>query len=134
MDMMRKGRHHAKRGEQNGAHKLTEATVKQIIADRERGLSRWALSRKYGVPEPTIGRITSGRTWKHLQHVPLVCRPEDYRGSKNGAAKANEQIVVAIRAQYATGLFSHADLARMYRLGAMTISHILHRRTWKHVA
>lgn len=57
------------RGEQNGRSVLTEDIVRQILADRDRGMSRRAVARKYGVDKATASSIFAGRTWNHLFYL-----------------------------------------------------------------
>lgn len=64
------------RGEQQGAHKLTEAQVQEIharlaageISTRERpsGKPQRAVAAEYGVSQSTISDIIRGRTWAWL--------------------------------------------------------------------
>ena len=53
-------------------------------------------------------------------------------GSKHGNAKLTEEDVLAIRSLYAKGM-GQRDLAKIYEVAAVTISHIITRRKWKHL-
>jgi hypothetical protein len=63
-DMKEKGR--AAHGERNGAAKLTEAQVAQIVRDTR---SQSELGRIYGVDRRNIARIKSGEKWSYLRLV-----------------------------------------------------------------
>lgn len=55
------------KGEQNGAHKLTEQQVLEIRAKYVRGVYGYMkLSTEYGVDPITIKAIVTQRTWKHI--------------------------------------------------------------------
>lgn len=53
----------AKRGEQTGSAKLTEADVKAI---RSASVGCLRLARRFGVGPTTIKAVRNGRTWKHV--------------------------------------------------------------------
>ncbi len=55
-------------------------------------------------------------------------------GINHPNAKLTEDDVVKIREMYATKNYSHIKLGKMFNAGAMTISAIVNRRTWIHVA
>lgn len=55
-------------------------------------------------------------------------------GSKNFAAKMSERKVYNLRRQYASGGITHQGLADKYGLHRRTVTKILRRFTWKHVA
>lgn len=67
-DKVAKGRQ--ARGETQGSAKLTEEIVREI-----RALYRWhhpiygttGLSRLLGIPQPTIAKIISRKSWKHVE-------------------------------------------------------------------
>lgn len=60
-DMVAKGR--SLRGTQNHAHRLTPDKVRAVRAYLTAGASKAAVARLYGVAEPTILSIATGRTW-----------------------------------------------------------------------
>ncbi len=62
-DMAAKGRH--ARGETNGAAKLSAAQVAGMRADRAAGMPQAELAAKYGVSQPAVSRIVTGKTWAH---------------------------------------------------------------------
>lgn len=64
-DMVTKGRQAKRPGSQHHNAKLTEAVVREILADIESRPTE--LGRKYGVSPSTICDIRSGRTWVHVK-------------------------------------------------------------------
>lgn len=63
-DMVRKGRGLV--GEKSARTKFTEADILRIYRMVDKGISREAIARKYGVKPVTISHIAIGRNWKHL--------------------------------------------------------------------
>ena len=57
------------RGENNGAARLTEASVVQIRSEARRGVSQRRLAREFKVSRATIGDVISGKTWQHIPEV-----------------------------------------------------------------
>ena len=55
----------SKPGEDNGAHRLTEQSVKEIRDSRGK-ITRRALAAKYGVNKSTIDRVLDGKAWNHV--------------------------------------------------------------------
>ena len=53
-------------GENNGASKLTAASVIQMRAEARRGVSQRRLARKYRVSRATVFDVISGKTWQHV--------------------------------------------------------------------
>lgn len=61
--------------------------------------------------------------------------PERFpRGEAHVLAKVTDAAVRAIRERYAQGDISQAALAREYGICQMTVSRIVRKRIWKHVA
>lgn len=56
------------------------------------------------------------------------------RGARNGSAKVDEATVAAIRASYAGGHATQADLAARHGLAQSTISALVRGINWRHVA
>jgi hypothetical protein len=67
-DKVRKGRHVAgiSRGHSNGASKLTEENVLEILASK---LGPRALATQFGVNPATIHQIRTGVTWRHVPRL-----------------------------------------------------------------
>jgi len=57
-------------GSRNGMGKLTESQVLEIKKKLPCNMSR--LAREYGVSHPTISKIASGDTWKHVTLKELI--------------------------------------------------------------
>lgn len=56
------------KGEKHSCSKLTEENVKTIIRDYRTGLFTYAeIANKYGVRRQTIGKIVTGKRWKHVK-------------------------------------------------------------------
>lgn len=55
------------------------------------------------------------------------------QGERHGMSKFTADIVRAIRADYATGLYSQSELAKKNRCGQMQISRIVTRKQWAHI-
>lgn len=56
------------------------------------------------------------------------------RGEKSHLSRLTEEAIRAIRAQYATGQYSHEDLGAAFDVAPATIGLALQGRTWAHVA
>lgn len=63
-DASRKGR--LRVGEASPRSKLTSENVVEIRTLLAQGLPQAAIARKFGVRQPTIARINTGKYWKHL--------------------------------------------------------------------
>ena len=63
IDMMRKGRHIAPKGERNGHARLTWDQVHEIRAESGTGASTRGLSERFGVCERSIRKIVAGQRW-----------------------------------------------------------------------
>jgi hypothetical protein len=64
-DMQAKGRGHL--GERDGMAKLTEAAVRAIrVRYAAGGITQRQLAAEYGVRDPAISRIVTGKRWTHL--------------------------------------------------------------------
>lgn len=105
------------------------------------------------VAEAFLGPCPPGMQVLHGPGGPYNNRPENLRWGtpkenqrdrrRDGTAifgeavyghKLTEAEVAAIRAAYASGAFSQSDLGTIYGVVQMTISRIVNRQTWKHVA
>ena len=63
-----RGKEHRQRGESNDNAKLTEAMVRQIIAELQRlpRRSQAAIAADFGVKQPQISRIMLRQNWAHI--------------------------------------------------------------------
>lgn len=55
------------------------------------------------------------------------------RGQGRGMSKLTDDDVRAIRADYATGRWTHGDLAYIYGVGVSAIGNVIHRKSYTHV-
>lgn len=60
------GQINAARGERDGNAVLTEAIVRDMVAEYARGDTQGAIARRYGVAQATVGLIVRGETWQHI--------------------------------------------------------------------
>ena len=63
-DMTAKGRH--AHGESNGQSKLKAHQVHEIRILLASGVPQREIARKFGVVQPCIGHISTGRAWRHV--------------------------------------------------------------------
>lgn len=82
----------------------------------------------------TDDMVAKGRQTRGERHASIT-RPESRpRGERHCKAKITADDVQAIRAEYASGTVKQVDLAQRYGLPQSSISAIVLRKTWKHVA
>lgn len=62
-----------------------------------------------------------------------VIHGTDNTGERHGLAKLTDEIVLAIRADHATGNFTYPQLGRKYNVDATTIYKIVKRKRWAHI-
>lgn len=55
------------------------------------------------------------------------------RGSRCGAAKLDENLVIAIRAAYRIGFATQTAMAKAFGVSQTKISNVVNYRTWRHV-
>ena len=55
------------------------------------------------------------------------------RSRLTGGRKINEQIILSIKREYATGNYSNKSLGKVFSVDASTISRVINGRTWKHL-
>jgi hypothetical protein len=120
-------------GERNGRTQLTDADVLEIrrLADGQI-LRQSVIAKKYGITLGTACDIIHGRTWRHLP-VLYVERPDLICGTAKGSAKLTEAQVSEIRRRFTNGE-GLRPLGREYGVTKGTISGIIKRLTWRHVA
>jgi hypothetical protein len=66
-------------------------------------------------------------------HDDMVRKGRHVLGPKVRQARLRPDDIPAIRAAYKTQRFSHADLARQYRVSTSTIQRVVARESWKHI-
>jgi hypothetical protein len=57
----------------------------------------------------------------------------EHSGEKNGMARLSKEMVLAIRKDHATGLYSQSQLAKKYQTGQAHIWRIIHRLRWRNI-
>jgi hypothetical protein len=60
-------------------------------------------------------------------------RPEMYQGTNNKRARLTNEIVTAIRAEYATGTTTQEAIGRKYGISQPHVQQIVSRRIWTHI-
>jgi DNA-binding XRE family transcriptional regulator len=55
-------------------------------------------------------------------------------GERNGRSRLSQTTVRRIRERYATGQYLQRDLALQFDVSQLTISNIVTRKTWRHLA
>lgn len=132
-DSVAKGRRAHIFGENNNRVILT---LKQVIEIRERyaaGEYAIELAEKFGVSQPTISAICSGRNWKTAPG-PITKRkrgPRNVMGEAGTGAKLTEAMVIEIRKLRAR--MSVTELAAQFSVSEACIYSLLSRHSWKHV-
>jgi len=71
----------------------------------------------------------SGNTW-HAIRTGLL---KHKRGSESNYHKLKEMDVTGMRAAWETGLYTKAELAKLYNITATTVRSIVFRKTWRHI-
>jgi hypothetical protein len=121
----------------NGHHKTR--TVHSIVVEAFFGPRPPSLevNHKNGIRKDNraanLEYATSSENMKHSYRV-LGRKVVIPRGEAQGRAKLTASIVRDIRRLYAKGGITYRDLAERYGVSPATICHILHRKTWAHVA
>lgn len=107
--------------------KLKESDIPKIRGLYRDGLTELSLAKKFDVARGTIGDILHGRTWGHVQGLEIV------RRKNRGRSKLDEKDIPEIRELKENGL-SFITIGKIFNVSRNTISHIINRKTWKHVA
>lgn len=63
----------------------------------------------------------------------MVFKNRQAKGATIGAAKLTNIKVLKIRLLYASGNYTHDELANKFNVTQTTIGHIIRRITWKHI-
>jgi len=122
------GRH----GETHPTAKLTEEQAVEARALYGAGVSQAEIAGRFGVSQPTIFGLVSGRTWKHLG--PPISKPRGHNhvGAKNGRSKITEADVREMRRAYVGGE-TQTSIAARYGMSQVTVSKIVRHESWRHV-
>lgn len=54
------------KGEKNGMAKLQEGVVRQVMEMGKAGVKQRDIAEKFGLKQPTVSRLLSGKSWRHL--------------------------------------------------------------------
>jgi Autographiviridae endonuclease len=76
--------------------------------------------------------VTEGTQAENM--ADKVARARQARGPRVGTARLAEAQIVEIRSRYATGGETLDTLAAAFRIDRTNIWHVVHRKTWRHVA
>lgn len=134
------------RGEKVGNSKLTEEQVARIKAEYDlapksartgkpvRGVLP-RLAERYSVTRELVWLIVNGKWWQHVEPAELGVsslpeHPSAFAGDLNPNAKLTEEVVNAIRIEYATGKIMQGDLAKRYGVSLSAMSSLLSGKTW----
>lgn len=131
-DMVQKGRNLV--GDAAGAHKLTLEGVKSIFALYEAGEGMAEIGRRVGIGEVQVGRILSGKQWKHIAR-PVMNRPIErkvLRGVDHAQSKLTDDKVRVIRKRITAG-DAIRDIAADFHVSISAIRHVRSGRVWRHV-
>lgn len=104
--------------------KLTEADVIAIMADPR---THAVIAVDFGVSQPQVSRIKSGKTWSHV--TGKTVNDGRRRGCDRVGAKLTEEDVVAIMADTR----SQTRIAADYDVSKQTIGSIKRREKWAHI-
>lgn len=115
--------------------------VRKLTADQVRairttyaagGVTSLALARQYGVSNPMMLTILTGKTYR-AAGGPLVTRARKMQGANAPWAKFTEAQVLDIRHRYARGDITMDGLAAEYGTKNQTISSIVRGQSWAHI-
>jgi len=60
------------RGEAHPLSKLTEATVKDVLARRKAGETTRAIGKRHGIASATVSKICRGQRWAHVTRAGMT--------------------------------------------------------------
>lgn len=119
------------------AHHSAVLTENQIISIRQRyatsQTSTRELAEQYGVSRGCIQKIIDGKSYV-VEGAPVLDKTMRGKGSRHSKAKLTDGIVRSIRVEYAQGGITHQQLALKYGVATPTITYIINRKIWRHVA
>jgi len=124
-------------GAQVYGSKLTDQVVIEVRQRYAEGKTIDSLCAQYGLSRVSMIHAIHGNTWSHIPlpdyrgRVGPKGKPAD--GEGHHSAKLTAEKVIRIREQRAAGLSERA-IAESMQVSRTCISHIVHRRTWDHVA
>ena len=131
------------KGEKSHLAKLTWKEVNQIRKEwnKNNRLTLKILAEKNNVSQTTIGRILKNKNWKTNKYIrPMKNRKkkskqaiDKRRGSNSSTAKLTEDNVLEIRRLWTEQKLYQREIATKFNVSEVTISEIVHRRTWTHI-
>lgn len=111
--------------------------IDRDIATRMRELfatRKWTqkdLAAMFRCSRGAVADVLANRLWRDEDYVRLSDLSAEHRsGEKNPAAALTGPVVREIRAKYATGTYTNADLATEYGVVKATITYLLANQTW----
>ena len=113
-------------------HARSVLTDEQVADMRRRcadGESQRSVALSYGLA--SVHEIVTGRIWTHLPGAVSLEGPR--RGNGHYLSKLTDEKVRVIRARHGDGE-RQVDLMREFGISASTMSQVVARKTWKHVA
>lgn len=114
-------------GSANPSALLSDALVLEIYALKGK-VPQPEISRRYGIPQPTISDIMRGTHWSSVTGAKYV--PGRRRGSAHHASKFTPDQVHEIRAAGDRGE-SFVAIARQYGVAPYSIQQIVQRKSWR---
>lgn len=134
-DMIRKGRN--RKGESHGNSKLCDKDIFEIAYMYNEGYTKKHIAKKFKVSDVTIDNIIQRRIWTHIDILIKHGNNKfkllsQIKGSKQHCAKLMENDVLEIRRLHEAGHTIKA-ISVLYQVTDGAISHIVHRRNWKHI-
>lgn len=130
LDAVHKGRwgDRVSRGEKSGLSKLKESDIPRIFTLYDEGASLTQLGKTFHVSKQVITAILNKKIWRHISEtLPSVDT------ASRGAPKLQAADIPAIFALRAEG-WTQGAIGRKFGVRDDTISRILARQAWKHIA
>lgn len=128
-------------GSRNPNAKITAEDVLKIRR-MVRKMSYADVAARFGVSASTVNNIVRGKVWKHVpfeEGFPAISDDRDMgiqrlavRGERSKVSKLTESQVRHVRRSAERGQ-TLASLGREMGVSDVTISNIVHRKTWKHI-
>lgn len=133
-DMVNKNRVCRRMGEKNVRASLSNADAKHIRRMYASSGSTFIdLASETGIPDHTIQRIITGRTYKDADGPICKNNKRNKKGEGNGRAKLTELQVKQARELFATGKYTIDYIAHLIGAHKDTMSDAIRGRTWKHI-
>lgn len=121
------------RGERDGNSKLTETDVREIRRLASQGVFLKEIARRFDISDINATCVVRGDTWAHIEGADPTIGVGRVTGERHPNSKLTADIVVEIRRLAASGVF-HRVIAKTFGVTQGTISGIVSRQRWAHVA